>query len=194
MVENIGEGWRSAFWNTVRRDEIAVRLRDAVVLGPLGAWTQALTSAAVVTCREMGWQASAKWHELDLLPVRGSEYLALDVMAFAAGDKRWRFPVAAIELENSRTDDRIASSLWKVLSVRASLRLVFCYRPGAEQGAALVRFLAGEVVHAMTLPERIRMEGETVVVVGSRADAELFPYGFFKWWRLEPNTSQFELM
>lgn len=142
----------------------------------------------------MGWQASAKWHELDLLPMRGSEYLALDIMAFAGGDRRWRFPVAAIELENSRSDDRIAYSLWKVLCVRANLRIVFCYRPDAQQGAGLVRLLADDVVHALSLTERARLDGETVVVVGSRADAELFPYGFFKWWRLEPNTSEFELM
>ena len=33
-----------------------------------------------------------------------------------------------IELENSSREDMIAYSLWKVLCVRADLRVVFCYR------------------------------------------------------------------
>lgn len=42
-----------------------------------------------------------------------------------------------MELENSRDSERIAYSLWKVLCVRAELRIVFCYRslpPGPGSG------------------------------------------------------------
>ena len=41
---------------------------------------------------------------------------------------------------------------------------------------------------------RVKLEGRTVIVVGSRGDADTFPYGFFKWWRLDRNTGQFHLM
>ena len=55
----------------------------------------------------------------------GKEYLALDVVAFEpAGDRRWRFPIAAVELENSTEHDRVAYSLWKVLCTRASHRVL----------------------------------------------------------------------
>src|SRR5437899_12532040 len=69
----------------------------------------------------------------NLLPIHRSEYLALDVVAFAEGEKRWRFPSAIMELENSPTEDQIAYSLWKVISVRANLRIVFCYRMNRDE-------------------------------------------------------------
>ena len=194
MTHNIGEQWQAAFWQTVQRHENASLLKEAALRARLGEWTKALTAVVVATCEVMGWRASAKDHSLDLLPVPRSEYLALDVMAFAKGEKRWRFPIAVMELENSRDDDRIAYSLWKVTCVRADLRVVFCYRASADQGSALVRFLRDEVVAAMGLAERIKLEGQTVVVVGSRNDAATFPYGFFKWWQLEHNTGTFRLI
>ena len=153
-----------------------------------------LTSVVVAACETMGWQASAKWHPLDLLPMPRSEYLAMDVMAFPAGVRRWPFPVAVFELENSHEDDRIAYSLWKVLCVRAELRVVFCYRRSPDQGAPLVRFIQDDVVKAMPLAQRIALGGETLIVVGSRDEAEMFPYGFFRWWRLNTDIGGFEPM
>lgn len=85
-----------------------------------------MTDAAVRTCSALGLMASAKGHKLELLPIRRSEYLVLDVMAFAEGPNRWRFPTVVMELENNAREDQIAYSLWKVLSVRAELRIVFC--------------------------------------------------------------------
>src|SRR5580700_5307780 len=47
-----------------------------------------LTTTVVEACGVIGLRASAKGHELDLLPVPRSEYLALDVTAFAEGPRR----------------------------------------------------------------------------------------------------------
>jgi hypothetical protein len=185
--------WQACFWTIVQRRENAEPLRDAALHGRLGDWTQSLTGVVVATCEAMGWQASARWHPLDLLPLSRSEYLALDVMAFSPSAHPWRFPVAVFELENSRNDDRIAYSLWKVLCVRAELRAVFCYRRSPAQGAPLVRFLQDEVVKAVPLADRIRMGGETLIVVGSREESDLFPYGFFRRWRLDVNIGAFEV-
>jgi hypothetical protein len=190
-MENLSGTWQSAFWQTVRRHTNADQLRDAALQGRLGDWTQALTDVVVAACEALDWQAAAKGHPLDLLPESRHEYLALDVVAFAPAEPRWRFPVAAMELENSRDDDRIAYSLWKVLCVRTDLRVVFCYRRRAEQGAALVRSLGTEVVGALSVNERMALRGETLVVVGSRDDASTFPYGFFTWWSLDKNTGIF---
>jgi len=178
----------------VRRPEDAERLKQAAMNGRLGDWTSALTQCVVAACGDMGWVASAIGHKARLLPIDQSEYLSVDMMAFGDSSKRWRFPVAVAELENSLQSARVAYSTWKVLCIRADLRIVFCYRARPEEGPALVRFLETEVVQAMGLAERVSLEGETLLVVGSRNEAEYFPYGFFKWWQLDAGTGRFHLM
>ncbi len=193
ITQGVDKQWQEAFLKTVQQHENALPLKEAALQERLGDWTKELTSVVVATCEVMGWQASAKDHRLDMLPVPRSEYLALDVMAFARGEKRWRFPAAIFELENSKNDDQIAYSLWKTICVKADLRVVFCYRRNSDEGSDLVRFLRDEVVHAMDLEKRIKLEGKTIVVVGSRNDSTTFPYGFFKWWSLDINTGTFIL-
>jgi hypothetical protein len=191
MKPGIDEQWRSAFLQTVQQHERATPLKEAALKGTLGPWTKELTAVVVSTCRTLGWQASAKGHRLELLPVTGSEYLSMDVMAFPEGKNRWRFPIAVVELENSQTDDRVAYSLWKVLSARADLRIVFCYRRSPSKRKALIKTLTEEVIEAIGLAGRIQLEGQTMVVVGSYDSSSTFPYSFFKWWRLETNTGLF---
>ncbi len=191
MTANATETFRTAFQQLAADDLHGDALKAAASEGILRDWTTALTSVAVATCREVGWRASAKGHSSRLLPIRRSEYLALDLMAFAPGDARWLFPMAAMEFENSRREDQIAYSLWKVICVRADLRVVFCYRREANQASELVRSLTKQVVEAMSLEGRVALEGETVIVVGSRSDAETFPFGYFSWWKLDTNTGKF---
>jgi hypothetical protein len=186
------KAWREAFFKEVQNHETTARLKESALGEKLADWTSALTSAVVSTCRQLGWQASAKAHKLELLPVQRSEYLGLDVVAFSDATKRWRFPVGIMELENQLFDDAIGYSLWKVLCVRSDLRMVFCYRRTGKDASALLRYLHNEVVGAMDLPGRLKLEGQTVVVVGCRDEAGTFPYGFFKWWQLENNTGKFE--
>lgn len=177
---------------TVKTHEGSTELREAAQRGELKAWTQALTGVVVGNFAKMGWRGAARGHRSDFLPVPRSEYLALDVVAFEiAGDRRWRFPVGVFELENSTFDDLVAYSLWKVLCVRASLRVVFCYRRDAGQGADLVRHLADQVVKAMEIPTRTGLGGDTILVVGSRSETATLPYGFFKDWTLDVNTGRF---
>jgi hypothetical protein len=145
-MDSIAQLWFGAFMETVKTHEASTALREAAARGELKHWTQALTGIIVSTFAAMGWRGAARGHGSDLLPVARSKYLALDVVAFeAAGDRRWRFSISVFELENSPIDDLVAYSLWKVLCVRASLRVVFCYRQDAIDGAKLVRHLAQEV-------------------------------------------------
>lgn len=186
--------WQARFWEVVKEPESTNALKEAALNERLGDWTDALTHVVVKTCESLDWQASAKGHKLNLLPVRRSEYLGLDVMAFASGNERWQFPIAVAELENSQDMDHVAYSLWKILCVRADLRMLFCYRRNSGDRPHLVRFLGKEVINAMDLPVRTQLQGETLVIVGSRAHSGTFPYGFFKWWRLESNTGRFRLI
>lgn len=192
MVDGLVARFRETFFAVVQADELAGELKQAASAANLGAWTWALTEAAIRTCAGLGLMASAKGHKLELLPIHRSEYLALDVMAFAEGEKRWRFPVAVMELENSAREDQIAYSLWKVLSVRAELRIVFCYRKNGDEIPALIRHLRDEVVEAMGLAGRVKLEGATLLVVGSRSESGTFPFGYFGWWSLDTNTGRFE--
>ena len=184
--------WFATFIETIRQRQASGQLRDAALGVQLGLWTQALTAIVVGTCERMCWKPAARGHRSSLLPVPREEYLSLDAVAFeAAGDRRWRFPVAVFELENSLADDRVAYSLWKVLCVRSQLRVVFCYRQDAAEGSRLVRHLSAEVARAMEIPERAILGGDTLLVVGSRDETTTFPYGFFKEWLFDVNLGRF---
>jgi len=192
MDAGLAEEWYAKFMETVRDHEAASALREAALKARLGPWTQALTNIVVGTCEHMGWNSAARGHQSSLLPVSRQEYLGLDVVAFEpAGDRRWRFPVAVFELENSLADNRVAYSLWKVLCVRAELRVLFCYREGSAQGARLVRHLGTEVARAVKDTHAPGFGSDTLVIVGSRNESTTFPYGFFKEWLFDSNVGRF---
>ena len=192
MADTLAARFRDAFFMVVQADELAAELKQTASAANLGGWTKALTHAAVKTCHAVGLTASAKGYKLELLPIHRSEYLALDVMAFAEGKNRWRFPTVVMELENNAGEDQIAYSLWKVLSVRAELRIVFCYRRNREKIPSLLRHLREEVIEAMGLAGRVKLEGSTLLVVGSRSESGTFPFGYFGWWSLDTNTGRFD--
>ncbi len=193
MKTDPAEAFRGHLLAAMQDEAFREPLQASSLAGQLGAWTRALTGCVASACLRAGWRASAKGAECELLPVRRSEYLGLDVMAFAEADKRWLYPTAILELENSADVDKVAYALWKVLCVRADLRILFCYRKQAAAAPALVQHLRSEVIEAMTLQGRVSLHGRTFVVVGSRADAATFPFGFFKWWELNTHTGRFEL-
>jgi len=186
------EDWRKKFFKVVASDKFLGDLKEASLLGNLKDWTTTLTDVVVTVCERSNWIAASKGHRLTMMPEPKEEYLGIDVMAFEKSAHPWLFPQAAIELENSVQDDKIAYALWKVLNIKAELRLVFCYRPEAQQGTQLVKYLSNQVIKSMAIVRRTGLRGETMVVVGYRNRAETFPYSFFKWWILNSNTGQFE--
>jgi len=192
------ELWSAAFLERLQDAAVAAPLKQASLASRLAEWTAHLTAVVVRTCETIGWKAAAKGFPLQLLPQLGQEYLGIDVMAFPAPERsdessqRWRLPVAVFELENSRQDDRVAYSLWKVLCVRVMLRVVFAYRNDWEEARQLVRRLAEEVVPCISVEERASLVGETLLVIGSRGEGETFPWGYFKLWKLDKNTGRFE--
>jgi hypothetical protein len=185
--------WAAQFYATLRDDRAAAdELREASLRSDLARWTVTLTAVVARSVEAIGLSPTAKGFRCVVLPVKRSEYLGQDVMAFEAAGIGWKFPVAVCELENSADDNLVAYSLWKVLCIRCGLRVVFCYRPNADAAAPLIAQLAGVVVTAMPIAERAALSGETLVVVGSRNEASTFPYGFFQAWKLNPNTGRFE--
>ncbi|HEV3025141.1 MAG TPA: hypothetical protein VGX76_21870, partial [Pirellulales bacterium] len=147
MADLLGT-WRDAFMENLARPPASGELKGASLLADLRVWTTSLTAVVVSACTSIGWAAAGKGHRLDRLPKAGQEYLGIDVMAFpaeSATNCRWPMPLAVFELENAQADDRVAYSLWKVLCLRADLRVVFAYRPDWEQGRQLVSRLADDV-------------------------------------------------
>src|SRR5690242_12583010 len=105
MAHALASQWFSGFMETARRHESAGALREAALASQLRDWTRALTAVVVGSCGAIGWQGAAKGHQSRLLPVSRQEYLGLDVIAFEPeGQRRWRFPIAVFELENSTED------------------------------------------------------------------------------------------
>jgi len=185
--------WLTHFHRALDGDvETAVELRDASLGRKLKRWTAALTRIVVRSIEALELIAAARQNAGIALPLAQQEYLGQDVMAFRPGPRGWRFPIIVAELENAPDDRQVAYSLWKTLCIRCELRIVFCYRAEPTAGPVLVDTLATEVVGELPISDRARLDGETVVVVGSRNESETFPNGFFQAWKLNTNTGRFE--
>lgn len=196
-TENQGNvaGWWDAFLKQIQEPCQAASLKQASLAEDLKEWTRMATQSVVRACNATGWEAAARGHRLERLPEGGGEYLSLDVMAFPQRDSseaRWPLPVAVFELENSARNDRVAYSLWKVICVRAELRVVFAYRQDWLQARQLIEQLGTEVIAGFSPHQRMMLGGETAVVVGSRGEGETFPYGYFKLWLLDVNLGRFD--
>ena len=193
MPATLFDSWATEFATHLQERDTAVPLKEAAIAGKLADWMACLTTAVVRCCEGLGWRACGKGHRLDVLPQAGQEYLGMDVMAFAGSPSvRWPLPLAAFELENSPSDDRVAYSLWKVLCLRVGLRVVFAYRPDWERSRELVSVLTKSVVGSLSVDERSAIAGQTVVAVGNRGEGATFPDGYFKFWMLDPNLGRFE--
>jgi hypothetical protein len=198
--KDLSDQWLRVFMSSLQLQEFAEPLKTAALDGRLGPWTRSLTTAVARSCEALGWRVAAKGFRLHSLPQAGQEYLGIDVMAFAGDERadpssrRWQFPVAVFELENSREDERVAYSLWKLLCIRCSLRVAFAYRDDWERARDLVRWLTAAVVTGLRIQERNQIGGQTLLVLGSRGERETFPHGFFKLWLLDTNRGRFDKM
>jgi hypothetical protein len=185
--------WREAFLDVVQQPLTATPLKKASLVGDLKAWTASLTSTVVAFCGQLGWPAAAKLHPLAELPQSAQEYLSIDLMAFPGTNAgRWQMPIAAFELENHPTNDRVAYSLWKLLSLRANLRVVFAFRRDWDDSRKSIQAISQDVIGSLSAEQRMALGGETALVIGNRGEGETFPWRYFKMWKLDPNVGRFE--
>lgn len=185
--------WQAAFVEVIRASSIGEPLREASQAADLKAWTASLTKAVVRSCESMQWKAAGLRHKLDLLPQKGQEYLSLDVMGFdpESMQGRWPMPTAVFELENNRKDDRVAYSLWKVLCVKARLRVVFAFRPDWDAGRSSVAAIGKDVIGSLSEQQLHDLQGDTAIIFGNRGEGEHFPDGFFKCYLLDRELRRF---
>lgn len=187
MGQSIGKLWQTNFETLLHQENYSKSLKQLV---GLSEWTKAMTYTIVNTCQLMGWQATAKGHHLTHKTIASSEFLAIDVMAFA-NSQQWQFPIAVIELENNPV--RITYSLWKVLCIRVPLRVVFCYCRSPSDRIYAIKTLCDQIIKPMSIADRIAITGETFIVIGCKNELSIFPSGFFKWWELDINTGTFQI-
>lgn len=194
MRGTVSENWREIFLGKIQDPSTAEALKVASLSEDLLKWTASLTEAVVKSCQEINWTTAAKGFPSKSLPQMGQEYLSLDVMAFPTNLKtaRWPMPTAVFELENHRSDQRVAYSLWKVLCVRAELRVVFAFRRTWEAGRTTVDTVCKDVIGGLSPMDREALSGETILAIGNRGEGETFPWGYFKFWKLDPNLGHFE--
>ena len=185
--------WHAAFVEVIRASSIGDPLREASQKAKLRAWTASLTAAVVQSCERMQWKAAGLKHKLDLLPQEGQEYLSLDVMGFdpESMNGRWPMPTAVFELENNKKDDRVAYSLWKVLCVKAPLRVVFAFRPDWDAGKRSVAAIGKDVINSLSAQQLHDLRGDTAIIFGNRGESADFPDGFFKCYLLDRELGRF---
>jgi len=193
MKGELFASWHAAFVEVIRTSAIGEPLREASLAADLKAWTESLTTSVVQSCSKIGLIAAGKSHQLDLLPKQGQEYLSLDVMGFdqQAAHGRWPMPTAIFELENDKKDDRVAYSLWKVLCVKARLRVVFAFRPNWEAGRSSVAAIGDDVINSLSQLQVDDIRGDTAIIFGNRGEGEHFPDGFFKCYLLDTELKKF---
>lgn len=193
MSRELVQQWRQAFMADLEVHEVADPFRQVADGRRLKEWTRLLTGSVVRSCQSIGWLAAARGHKLAPLPQVQSEYLAIDVMAFPSNSATWPPPIAVFELENSSTDDRVAYSLWKVLSVRAPVRVVFAYRRSWDEVYALLAHLEQTVIPSLSLPQRVALGDGVALVAGIRGQ-ETFPWGYFRTWHMDTGVGRFQLL
>lgn len=185
----MAEHWREAFLDCAQNSESREAIREAASNQDLQRWTELLTGVVVESCKSLGWRAAAKGHRLDLLPQARSEYLGLDVTAFASAPMPhtpWAFPVGVFELENSLSDEKVSYCVWKVACIRSPFAVVMAYRKDWETANGLVQRLSEMA------PRELVLNGQALVLVlGSRSLGEQFPWSFFRFWKYTPTLKAF---
>ena len=167
-TRSLTDRWRHRLFGILETTDSGMPLKEAALGGKARRLDRAPDRLRRRRLCAMGWRAAAKDHLGDVLPVTRNEYLALDVIAFSESEARWPLPVAVFELENGKDDDRVAYSLWKVLCVRAALRVVFAYRRDAEEGTELVGRLTDSLIGGLSIADRLAITGETSLIIGNR--------------------------
>lgn len=190
--ESTVERWRDAFLTSAQESEDREAIREAAANVNLARWTELLTGVVVRSCAALGWRAAAKGHRLEHLPLARSEYLGLDVTAFAEAPQPhtpWAMPVGVFELENSLSDAKVAYCVWKVACIRSPFAVVMTYRRDWDAAVGLVQQLSEMA------PRELVLNGQELVLsIGSRSLGEQFPWSFFRFWKYTPALKQFSKM
>ncbi len=119
------------------------------------------------------------------------EYLNIDAMfidnaAYIPGKKYDEYdpfvlPRAVVELENNYDKEKISYCLWKILCVRAPIRVLICYQEGADKVTTLRKRLEDVICQGSLMKGT---DGDLLVIIGDETREKL-PWGeyyrVFEW-------------
>lgn len=119
---------------------------------------------------------------------RGGEYLNVDAIfiddaeydpsAQKPGWDPFVLPRAAVELENTWIIQDISYCLWKILCVRAPIRVLICYQNNAEKVEPLIQHLE-DVIWEGSLMKGT--DGDLLVIVGAGKGPPDKYFSVFEW-------------
>ena len=154
------------------------------------AWTKFMQSAMDRIAEGMNCQLARIRSENE---DESGEYLNIDAMfiddaAYILPEKKYDeydpfvLPRVVVELENSRKIDKISYCLWKILCVRAPIRVLICYQKDADKITTLKHNLEDVIWQGSLMKES---DGDLLVIVGDdglREEASWEEYfSIFEW-------------
>lgn len=119
------------------------------------------------------------------------EYLNIDGLFFDNNDYNDSIPEghdprvlprAAIELENSYSQDKIAYCLWKLMCIRTPIKILICYQSNTENLANLKDHLEKVMLKGNLTKEN---KADVIVIIGDESISDEKPwqdyYSVFEW-------------
>ena len=141
-----------------------VRKRDIPSEKKLEDMTPAERKIAYEDFSKGFWEKSSEYFNIDAVFVNESEYGLHIRGAKGIQYGPYALPEAVVELENSWDNDRICYCLWKVLCVRAPVRVLVCYQKNTDMVNSLRQRLE-DIIWGSSLMKGT--DGDLLVIVGT---------------------------
>jgi hypothetical protein len=156
--------WTASSWTTFLGDvldEVALKSNDYVVRR-----------------RSNNKEESGEYLNIDGLYFDNNEY---DDFVPEGHDPRV-LPSAAVELENSYSQDKIAYCLWKLMCIKTPIRILICYQNKAENIVSLKDHLENVMLKGNLTKEN---KADVIVIMGDESISDEKPwkdyYSVFEW-------------
>ncbi|MCK4698426.1 MAG: hypothetical protein KAT53_09020 [Dehalococcoidia bacterium] len=178
-MRKVGDGVSGRIWLDYFTRMVATERRKHPDDLKDAAWTGFMGKVMKRVGKEMGC------HVAQLRPENkeeSGEYLNIDAMfidnaAYVSGKKYDEYeydpfvlPRAVVELENDYDIEKISYCLWKILCVRAPIRVLICYQKGADKVTTLKQHLE-DVIWQGSLMKGTN--GDLLVIIGNEPGDKL---------------------
>ena len=179
-----GKQWIDSFMKSLNE------LEDQSNTKSDGEWTKFMAKVMKAMEKKTNWRVISR----DSEERRDSgEYLNIDAMFLdkSAYPSNWNIgdwdpyilPSAVVEHENDYGFEKIAYCLWKIVCIRAEVRVLICYQNNKEKIDSLTKYLE-KIVKKSKLMEKV--QGELFVIIGNDEEKKSSWKKYFKIfeWRI----------
>jgi len=127
----------------------------------------------VARIRPENKEMSGEYLNIDAVFIDNSEY------DLRQEDSEWDpfvLPRAVVELENEYKIDQIAYCLWKILCIRAPIRVLICYQRTLDEVATLTQYLENVIWQGSLMKGT---DGDLLVIIGDESDVRATTWGTY---------------